>query len=40
MAGGILPPVVRELGDAWNWLGSLDDPRHSYALCLTCPEAR
>lgn len=40
MVGGLLPPVVRELGDAWNWLSSLDDPRHSYALCLTCPEAR
>lgn len=37
---GVLPPVVRELGQAWEWLGSLDDPRHSYALCLVCPPGR
>lgn len=31
-----LPPVIRDLGNAIRWLGSLDDPQHNYALCLAC----
>lgn len=29
-------PLVRQLRESWNLLESLDDPQHSYALCLTC----
>ncbi len=31
-----LSPLVRYADDAWQLLGSLNDPRHSYALCLAC----
>lgn len=33
-----LPPLLRRAGDAWRLLQSLNDPRHSYALCLVCSE--
>ncbi len=31
-----LPPVVRQARDAWQALTTLNDPRHNYALCLSC----
>ncbi|HEX7036375.1 MAG TPA: signal peptide peptidase SppA [Pseudomonadales bacterium] len=34
--GRLLPPLLRRLGETWQALQSLDDPRHSYALCLSC----
>src|SRR5690606_3296706 len=34
--GRLLPPLLRRLGETWQALQSLDDPRHSYALCLGC----
>lgn len=33
---GALSPLVRQAGEAWKTLTSLNDPRHNYALCLTC----
>lgn len=36
-AGGqLLPPLLRRIGETWDALQSLDDPRHNYALCLGC----
>jgi protease-4 len=29
-------PLLRQVGRAWEFLRNLDDPRHSYALCLVC----
>lgn len=34
--GTTLPPVVRQMREAWQMLGGLNDPRHNYALCLSC----
>ncbi|MEQ8783451.1 MAG: signal peptide peptidase SppA [Roseibium album] len=31
-----LTPLMRQAGDAWKLLRTLNDPRHSYALCLVC----
>jgi protease IV len=31
-----LPPLVRRAGEAWRQIQSLNDPRHSYAICLVC----
>lgn len=33
---GAVVPLVRQAEDAWKRVQSLNDPRHSYALCLTC----
>lgn len=29
-------PLLRRMGETWKVLESLNDPSHSYALCLTC----
>jgi protease-4 len=34
--GAALPPLVRQASEAWRMVQSLNDPRHSYALCLAC----
>jgi protease-4 len=36
---GSLPPLMRHVSEAWRMLQSLNDPRHSYALCLACNPA-
>ncbi len=33
-----LSPLVRQAGAAWRFLTSLNDPRHSYAVCVECLE--
>lgn len=34
--GRPVPALLRRLDEAWRLAGTLNDPRHSYALCLAC----
>jgi hypothetical protein len=36
VGGTALPPLVQRAGEAWRQVQSLNDPRHSYAICLVC----
>jgi protease IV len=34
--GAVLPPLMQRASEAWRQVQSLNDPRHSYAICMVC----